>query len=280
MNIGIVSSCPFTLTHLKNSVGKTLEKQNIGVTDFHYFENIETAENALLNQTISTSVHFLDTLPTHRSPGLKIGAVLPRLTVGYTLCIAADYADATKILRLPENAILEIDTLLEAAALLDYRQDFSFLYRNKDQKANKSTEKAFLCPNYYFEIDKTLAERQDYIFINLDISEMPPPPAQGVIALQHALYDSDTEAILRQIHDRPTLLCCNIERKVQQILGDKVAQNRLGVYCKTDTYDNFHVSAAWANSADKAANFIQISQNTRHNLAENIINKIKNISSF
>ena len=242
------------------------------VTDCLFFGTTESAEQAVLSGQAHASVHLLATLPTTRTEGLRIGAVLPRMHAGYTLCVWKKYADETKILKLPDHADVCISNRFESAQLTDFRNDFVFRYENVDFFIKKQQKKAFLLPNFLLSQINT----EDYSLINLDKTELVPPPAHGVIALQYRKYDTDTEDFLRNLHCKKTLQCCNIERETQQLVGDEAAKNRLGVYCESDENDNYHAACAWLDSDKNTLDFFKISQNTRHNLAKAIQKKIEN----
>jgi hydroxymethylbilane synthase len=255
-------------THLKTH----LIVQNIDVTNFLFFGTTEQAEKAVLEGQAVASVHFLSALPTVRSEGLRIGAVLPRMEAGYTLCIWKKYADTTKSMQLPDAAEISVSNEFEAAQVLDFRNDFIFRYENVQRFVTKEQKRAFLMPNFMLSQINT----ENYILIPLDKSELVPPPAHGVLALQYNKYDTDTEVLLRSFHSKKTLLYCNIEREAQQIIGDERAKNRLGVYCESDENGNYHAFCVWSDIEKKRLEFFKISQNARHNLAKNIIKKIEN----
>lgn len=247
--------------------------QNIGVTDFLFFGTNKQAEQAVLEEKAFASVHLLSSLPTTRNNGLRIGAVLPRMQAGYTLCIWRDYADGTKSMQLPDAALISVSNIFEAKQVLDFRDDFIFRYESVDYGIKKTQKRAFLLPKYML----SQINVENYILIDLDKSEFVPPPAHGVIALQYNKYDTDTESILRHLHSKKTLDCCNIERKAQQIIGDETAENHLGVYVEEDENGNYHAVCVWLNEEKNSLYFFKISQNTRHNLAEAVVKKVKNM---
>jgi hydroxymethylbilane synthase len=240
-----------------------------------FFGTNESAEQAVLDGQAQASVHFLSTLSTTRTAGLRIGAVLPRMPSGYTLCVWKKYADDSKILKLPDAAQISVSNAFEAAQLLDFRSDFEFRYENTDVFIKKTQKRAFLLPNFLLSQINT----DDYMLIELDKSELVPPPAHGVVALQYNKYDTDTEDFLRhKLHDKTTLTNCNIERETQQMIGDEATKNKLGLYCEIDENGNYHASCAWVDTDKKSLGFFKISQNTRHSLAKAIQKKITNMA--
>ncbi len=234
-------------------------------------------EDALLRDEIDVAVHSMKDLPTTAPEGLCITAVSYRENPSDWLVIRKERVDDGKELRLPANAVVGTSSARRKAQILDFRPDVQI----KDIRGNVPTRLNKLREGQFDAILLAAAgmtrlgiEADDLDILKFNPREFVPAPAQGVLAWQTRQEDKATRRLLRHIHQSDTAERTNIERKVLNLL-DGGCQMPLGVYCEKDTDGNYHVWAALADAWNAPLRRAQLSQSTKHQLPERIVEALK-----
>jgi len=233
-------------------------------------------EDALLRGDIHLAVHSMKDLPTNVPKGLCITAISYRANPADTLVIRKDSTE-NKILKVKEGGILGTSSARRKAQILDFRPDLEIkdIRGNVPTRLNKLREKQFdaiiLAAAGLERLEIDLSE---FEVIQLNPKEFVPAPAQGVLAYQTQENDLRTRRILKKIHHPEVSTCTNIERKVLNLL-DGGCQMPLGVYCEKDDMGYYHIWASKAESWNSKPKKVFLSSGTSHNLAENVILKLK-----
>jgi hydroxymethylbilane synthase len=110
--------------------------------------------------------------------------------------------------------------------------------------------------------------------IKFDPKEFIPAPAQGVLAFQVRESDKELRRQLRALHKQEVADCTNVERRVLKLL-DGGCHLPLGAYCTKDHEGNYHLWAAYAETATAPLKQIRLSSSTRFELAEEAIKSLK-----
>ncbi|MCC7505726.1 MAG: hypothetical protein IT259_10510 [Saprospiraceae bacterium] len=223
-------------------------------------------EAALLSGEVDAIAAELNQCPTRQPEGMVITALSRRDNPADGLLIRQEAVQVGKIFRLKEGASVGCRNLIQKAQLLDYRPDIVVTAISDDtagllEQLKSAQLDALLIP--LGQLDTFGLEWNEFVKVELNPREFTPAPGQGVVAWQTHRDDIPTRQLLRQIHHPEVSALTNVERRVQQILGDDAI---LGVHCEQDAAGNFHVSAAqFSNGALHRA---YLSQSTRAGLAE------------
>jgi hydroxymethylbilane synthase len=230
-------------------------------------------EDALLRNEIDVAVHSMKDLPTNSPEGLCITAVSYRENPADWLVIRKEKLDKAQDLWLPEKAVVGTSSARRKAQILDFRPDVEI----KDIRGNVPTRLNKLREGQFDAILLAAAgmtrlkiEAEDLEILKFNPREFIPAPAQGVLAWQTREEDKPTRRLLKHIHERETAELTNIERKVLNLL-DGGCQMPLGVYCEKDPAGNYHVWAALADAWNAPLRRVQLSQSTKHQLAERVV---------
>ena len=175
-------------------------------------------EAALRQHTIDLAVHSLKDLPTEDSPGLTIGAILPRANPADVLVSRQGYTLDT----LPWGATVGTSSLRRRAQLLAYRPDLaiSSLRGNVDTRIQKA-----LNPTGPYDAIILAAAGLKRVGLDAHISQfipldlMLPAPGQGAIAVQCRAADEATLSKLAQLNHAPTYQAVLAERAFLAGLG-------------------------------------------------------------
>jgi len=226
-------------------------------------------EAALLSGEIDTIAAELNQFPTRQPEGLVITALSRRDNLADGLLIRQDAVQAGKIFRLKEGAVVACHTLIQKAQLLEYRPDVVVEEVSDDtarllEQLNSGRLDALLLPSA--RLDAYGTGMDGFIKMELNPREFTPVAGQGVIAWQTHRDDIPTRLLLRRIHHPEVSALTNVERRVQQLLGDDAI---LGVHCEKDASGNYHVSAA--RFSGETLRRIYLSQSTRAGLSERAI---------
>ncbi|NRA51324.1 MAG: hydroxymethylbilane synthase [Phaeodactylibacter sp.] len=234
-------------------------------------------EDALLRNEIDVAVHSMKDLPTTSPEGLCITAVSYRENPADWLVIRSAQVDKQQDLWLPEGAVVGTSSARRKAQILDFRSDLTI----KDIRGNVPTRLNKLREGQFDAILLAAAgmtrleiEAEGLEILKFNPKEFIPAPAQGVLAWQTREDDKATRRLLIPIHQRDTAELTNIERKVLSLL-DGGCQMPVGVYCEKDVAGNYHVWAALADAWDAPLRRAQLSQSTKHQLAERIVAALK-----
>ena len=264
--------------------------------DFCEYATSDELHAALSKHAIDAVFLPLSELPTEREDTTIAAAVL-RVEPRYGVFIKKTNADNTKLLKLPENPIIEVCTILEAAQIRDCRTDIQIVYK-KTLDSHTLTQlsarisRLFDISNYVnislpltaFDSD-TIHNSNDNrkeseadtteLIVELDATEFIPLPAQGVFVLLCAKNKHEILLTkLKSFNDKKLVTVSNVERRVLQLIGYEKAKNNLGVYCECDANGNYHAWACWCESGAVAPRYVKVSHSTFVGLAESIVKKL------
>ena len=235
-------------------------------------------EDALLREEIDVAVHSMKDLPTNAPEGLSITAVSYRENPADWLVIRKEREAAGQDLRLPQGAIVGTSSARRKSQILDFRPDVQI----KDIRGNVPTRLGKLRDGQFDAILMAAAGatrlgidlEEEFTLIKFNPKEFVPAPAQGVLAWQTRTEDKPTRRLLKNIHQKDTAEATNIERKVLNML-DGGCQMPLGVYCERDDDGNYHIWAAKADAWDKPVQRVRMSQSTKHQLPERVVEALR-----
>jgi len=173
-------------------------------------------EEALLLGRVDLAVHSLKDLPTEMTPGLTIGAMLPR----------EDPRDAviarggTRLDDLPRAAAIGTSSLRRKAQILARRPDLEVI----ELRGNVTTRIARLEEGRLAAIVVAAAGLLRLGLIDratelLDDGFMLPAPGQGVIAIQIRDGDAATATAVKRLHDAGAAAEAAAERALLAALG-------------------------------------------------------------
>ena len=234
-------------------------------------------EDALLQEEVDLAVHSMKDLPTTSPPGLIITAVSYREDPADWLIIRKDRAAANKLMRLPEGAVVGTSSARRKAQLLHFRQDLEM----KDIRGNVPTRLNKLREGQFDAIvlagagvTRLELDLNEFEVIKFDPTEFIPAPAQGVLAFQVREDDKPLRRKLKALHQQAVADCTNVERKVLQLM-EGGCQMPIGVFCSRDSTGNYHLWAAFADSASAPLKTVSLSSSTRFELAEKAVAALK-----
>jgi hydroxymethylbilane synthase len=235
-------------------------------------------EDALLREEIDVAVHSMKDLPTNAPEGLSITAVSYRENPADWLVIRKEREAAGQDLRLPQGAIVGTSSARRKSQILDFRPDIQI----KDIRGNVPTRLGKLRDGQFDAILMAAAGatrlgidlEEEFTLIKFNPKEFVPAPAQGVLAWQTRTEDKPTRRLLKNVHQKDTAEVTNIERKVLNML-DGGCQMPLGVYCERDDDGNYHIWAAKADAWDKPVQRVRMSQSTKHQLPERVVEALR-----
>jgi len=234
-------------------------------------------EDALLNGSIDMAVHSMKDLPTTPPEGLVTTAVSYRENPADWMLLRKESVTEGKLLQLKEGAIVGTSSARRKSQMLDFRPDIVL----KDIRGNVPTRIEKLLHD---DFDAILLAAAGITRLEIDLSELHvvkfnpkefvPAPAQGVLAFQTKAADLPTRRILKKLHHPDVSELTNVERRVLKLFGGG-CHMPLGVYCEKDAMSNYHVWAAMAEQWDGALRRVQLSSSTTHQLAERVVEKLK-----
>lgn len=174
---------------------------SLGITGI-FTKDLDTA---LLNQEIDVAVHSLKDVPTELPHNVEIIAVLKR-----------DYPQDV-LVRKASAATLELKDLKIATSSLRRRAfwskafpqtEFCDIRGNVETRLRKLDEQDFDATLFSLAAIKRMGLNVDYEHLPMMISA----PAQGVVAVCARADDDETKELFKEINDRPTEICIEIER--------------------------------------------------------------------
>lgn len=173
-------------------------------------------EQALRERQVHAAVHSLKDLPTEETPGLILGAILPRDDVRDVLVCPSGYT----LDELPAGSIVGTSSNRRQAQLLAYRPDLQIqsIRGNVDTRLRKVQE------GQYDAIVLAAAglirlNLQEQITQYLPIEVMLPAPGQGALAVQCLEKDDQTLRLLSAIEHTLTRRSVMAERAFLSGLG-------------------------------------------------------------
>ncbi|HSM07600.1 MAG TPA: hydroxymethylbilane synthase [Gemmatimonadota bacterium] len=189
---------------------------SIGVTGVFTRE----LERALLEGEIDAAVHSLKDLATRMPEGLRIGAVLPRESPLDALILseelrarAEDDPSRSGLDALPDGAVVGTASLRRRAFLLRLRPDL----RVETIRGNVPTRLDKLRSGSFDAIVLAAAglrrlERADEVDALLPVTEFPPAPGQGAVAVQVRDDDERSVGLVARLDHPPSAIAVTAER--------------------------------------------------------------------
>jgi hydroxymethylbilane synthase len=183
-------------------------------------------ERALLAQEIDVAVHSAKDLPSEKTPGLEIVAVLPRAPVEDVLIMKAP----GNFVSLGVGAVVATGSVRRSYQLQAQRADLRIveLRGNVPTRLRKLVESdwdaAVLAraglERLGFEPARARIEFEGIRLFTelLPCSDFVPAGGQGVIALQARSEDENTKQLVERINHAETLLCLRAEREFLRLL--------------------------------------------------------------
>jgi len=178
-------------------------------------------ERALLAEEVDVAVHSAKDLPSEPSRGAKIAAVLPRGPIDDIL-VSKQWRSLAS---LPGAATVATGSVRRKRQLYWQRPDLNLV----DHRGNVPTRLRKLSQNNWDAIVLARAglARLAFLTTNTEIDfegrqffleilpseSFLPAGGQGIIALQIRAADQSTNALLKPVNDRETLLCLQAERE-------------------------------------------------------------------
>lgn len=269
--IGLTSSI-----HIIKTKGDTIQDLSFDKIEGKGFFTKEI-EEALLGEEVDLAVHSMKDLPTTSPEGLVVTAVSYREDPTDWLIIRKEVSVKNQLLQLPLGAVVGTSSARRKAQLLHFRSDFVL----KDIRGNVPTRIDKLRQGQFDAIALAGAgitrlelDLSEFEVIKFDPKEFIPAPAQGVLAFQVRENDKELRRQLRALHHQEVADCTNVERRVLQLL-DGGCHLPLGAFCTKDHAGNYHLWAAYAESAVAPLKQISLSSSTRFELAEQAIKSLK-----
>jgi hydroxymethylbilane synthase len=178
-------------------------------------------ERALLAEEVDVAVHSAKDLPSEPSRGAKIAAVLPRGPIDDIL-VSKQWRSLAS---LPGAATVATGSVRRKCQLYWQRPDLNLV----DLRGNVPTRLRKLSQNNWDAIILARAglarlaflttsteidfEGRQFFLEILPSESFLPAGGQGIIALQIRAADQSTNALLKPVNDRETLLCLQAERE-------------------------------------------------------------------
>lgn len=172
-------------------------------------------DEALLSGRVDIAVHSAKDMQTDLPRGLCFAAALPREDARDVLVSQDKYT----LTSLPEGAVVGTSSLRRALMLQQKRPDLKIqpIRGNLATRMRKVEEGQFHATILALAGLKRLAIDPLPGTI-LEIVDMLPAPAQGIIAVQCRENDVPTQALLQRLSHAPSKLAADIERKILQEL--------------------------------------------------------------
>lgn len=173
---------------------------------------VRELDDALLRKDIDVSVNSMKDIPIDITPGLVIGAILPRDDVN-------DIIIPCSLDSLPPGSKIGTSSVRREHILKSIRSDIEIL----PIRGNIHTRLNKLDTGEYDAIilAKAGLDRMniDRPYEVLDLKTFIPAPAQGAIAIECRLDDENTLEILKELDDPDTRTEVTIERSIMKLLG-------------------------------------------------------------
>ncbi len=219
---------------------------------------------ALLRGNLHAAFLPLNQLPTRLPEGLAITALSQRDQPADVLAYRPEAAEAGKIFKLKSGAKVGAATALRRAQLLDIRPDLAlYAQAGPFQDLREAPLDAWILAAADAALGPT--EQRKLEMLELQPREFIPAPGQGVLAWLCLRDDLVVRRAMKPLHHPEVSVCTNVERRVQQALGD---EQSVGVFVERDAGGNFHAFAALA--AESGLRRVRLSQSTHLGLGDRI----------
>jgi hydroxymethylbilane synthase len=235
-------------------------------------------EDALLQDDIDIAVHSMKDLPTTHPEGLVIGGISERANPADIVIIKKERIADHNPLKVKKKGTIGTSSIRRKVLLKNFQADLLFkdIRGNVPTRINKLKEDDELDAIVLAAagIERLEIDLSEFKVITLNPKEFPSAPAQGVLAYQCREDDLEMRRLLRSLNSNDSLSTVNVERKVLKIM-DGGCQLPLGAFCEKDSQGNYHCHAAYTDDIENQLKQVKISQSTASNLAERVVEKLK-----
>jgi hydroxymethylbilane synthase len=233
-------------------------------------------EEALLAGTIDLAVHSHKDLETQSPEGLTIAAVSERADARELLLIHPDAFDASAPWQFKKEARIGTSSSRRKAQLLQARPDAVAVdirgnVPTRVQKLRDAEFDAILLAKA--GVDRLELNLSDLHVLPLDINELVPAPAQGVLALQTRSNDLQLIEMLNALNSVQVQRNIHIERRVLNRMQGG-CQLPLGVHAIYQD-NTFHVWVAFAKSWNEPVMKFELHGTDESQLIEQILHRIQ-----
>ncbi len=233
-------------------------------------------EDALLAGTIDLAVHSHKDLETQSPDGLTIAAVSERADARELLLIHPDAFDASAPWQFKKEARIGTSSARRKAQLLQARPDAVAVdirgnVPTRVQKLRDAEFDAILLAKA--GVDRLQLNLSDLHVLPLDVNELVPAPAQGVLALQTRSNDLQLIEMLNALNSVQVQRNIHIERRVLNRMQGG-CQLPLGVHAIYQD-NTFHVWVAFAKSWNEPVLKFELQGTDESQLIEQILHRIQ-----
>lgn len=179
-------------------------------------------EDALLGRHVDIAVHSLKDLPTEKTEGLKIAAILQREDPSDILVIRKESCTPENFLMLGDNAVIGTSSLRRAAQIRNARPSLVI----EPLRGNVPTRIAKLRDGKFDAIILASAgikrldiNIDDFETLPLPFSFFLPCPSQGAVAVQIRENEKELETKISALNDEKTLREVEAERSFLKHFG-------------------------------------------------------------
>ena len=233
-------------------------------------------EEALLAGSIDLAVHSHKDLETQSPEGLTVAAVSHRADPRELLLIHPDAAVSNAPWQLKEQARVGTSSARRKAQLLHARPDAVPV----DIRGNVPTRVNKL-RNGQFDaillakagVDRLQLDLSDLVVLPIEVNQLVPAPAQGVLAFQTRSTDTELIELLQQINEPQIQKNIRIERTVLNRLQGG-CQLPLGVHAQYHS-NQFDVWVAYAPSWDGKLTQFHTTGTDESQLVDEILQRIQ-----
>lgn len=203
----------------------------------------------LLSDTAQVGSCPMTQLPLQLPEGLVITAISKRYTPGFSLFTHPNAIDPSKLLKLKDAAVVGCSSALQAAQLLDFRNDVQpkqcSTWQDALEQFKNQTLDTVLLPTA--AISKTDLDAEQGIQLNP--KEFIPPPGDGFVAYICKADNRELRRLLKTIHHTESVEPNNLERKFKQLVPDALLSG-IGVFCEKDANGFYHGNAVLSDEND------------------------------
>jgi hydroxymethylbilane synthase len=233
-------------------------------------------EDALIAGTIDLAVHSHKDLETQSPDGLTIAAVSERADARELLLIHPDAFDASAPWQFKKEARIGTSSARRKAQLLQARPDAVAVdirgnVPTRVQKLRDAEFDAILLAKA--GVDRLQLNLSDLHVLPLDVNELVPAPAQGVLALQTRSNDLQLIEMLNALNSVQVQRNIHIERRVLNRMQGG-CQLPLGVHAIYQD-NTFHVWVAFAKSWNEPVLKFELQGTDESQLIEQILHRIQ-----
>lgn len=173
-------------------------------------------EKSLMKGDIDMAVHSMKDLPTEFPKGLKLGAVLQR---GETRDALVSNGKR-KLSELTEDDIIATSSTRRRAELLKINPNFKIVdIRGNVDTRLKKWQSGYCTAMIMAGAGLTRLGFKEHISELLNPVDMPPAPAQGIIAIEMREKDDDIENLVQSINHKQTWAMAKAEHTFLAALG-------------------------------------------------------------